>query len=308
MTPTGPELVARYRRNYNIPEEFPLTEEMVLHHWKLERSLRDELLSSTPDTRWEVFEKCYGRLYQELDWLNEQAKPPEIAPELAYANWLDLLGAPPLRVYEVGSGSGRLVHFLATRGFECTGTEITRERGQTLIAEHPNLQWAVTDGIHLDRLEKPQSYDVVISEQVVEHIHPADLVEHFRGARAILRDGGRYAVVTPQVFTGPNDVSWVFACNRPEGMHLKEYTHGEIIAAMKEAGFRRVRAVFRVPVQHRARLGPLARPRASAVFTIYVRLLEIVMGLLPTHSLRRTASRIFRPLLFPSNVMVIGER
>ena len=71
MEINGPELVRRYKANYGIPDLAPITEEMVLHHWALERRLTTELLSSEPACRWQVFERCYSTLYSELPWLNE---------------------------------------------------------------------------------------------------------------------------------------------------------------------------------------------------------------------------------------------
>ena len=71
MEIAGPELVRRYKANYGIPDRAPITEEMVLHHWTLERRLTAELLSSDPTYRWNAFERCYSTLYSELPWLNE---------------------------------------------------------------------------------------------------------------------------------------------------------------------------------------------------------------------------------------------
>ena len=99
---------------------------------------------------------------------------------------------------------------------------------------HP-LRWTVSDGVHLERFEAPESYDAVISDQVIEHLHPDDLVAHFAGVHAILKPGGRYALATPHAFEGPFDVSRVFGSERPQGMHLKEYTYREL----QDGGVRR---------------------------------------------------------------------
>ncbi len=69
--PRGQELIDRYKRNYNIPTDAEITEEMILVHWELEKRLTKELLESTPENRWDVFERCYGTLYSELWWLNK---------------------------------------------------------------------------------------------------------------------------------------------------------------------------------------------------------------------------------------------
>jgi hypothetical protein len=68
--PMGQELIDRYKKNYNIPTDAEITEEMILAHWELEKRLTKELLASNPENR-EVFERCYSTLYGELWWLNK---------------------------------------------------------------------------------------------------------------------------------------------------------------------------------------------------------------------------------------------
>jgi hypothetical protein len=35
--PAGIQLIKRYKNNYKIPDEAPITEDMIRHHWKLEK-------------------------------------------------------------------------------------------------------------------------------------------------------------------------------------------------------------------------------------------------------------------------------
>jgi len=71
MNPGGIQLIKRYKQNYHIADNYLINEEKLLKHWEMEKLLTDELLASTPETRWDVFSKCYRRLYSELEWLNE---------------------------------------------------------------------------------------------------------------------------------------------------------------------------------------------------------------------------------------------
>ena len=64
------KLINTYKNFYKIPCSFELTGTMILKHWELEKSLTEKLISSTPQNRWKTFEECYGRLYNELNWLN----------------------------------------------------------------------------------------------------------------------------------------------------------------------------------------------------------------------------------------------
>ncbi len=91
--PRGKRLVERYRANYGDLPDGEITEEMVLRHWELEKKLTRELLESSEDQRWDVTERCYTRLYGELDWLNRLSHPRarSVSDPVAYAPIVDVL-------------------------------------------------------------------------------------------------------------------------------------------------------------------------------------------------------------------------
>jgi SAM-dependent methyltransferase len=151
----------------------------------------------------------------------------------------------------------------------------------------------VTDGVHLDRFADGAPYDVVVSDQVVEHLHPDDIVEHFRSAREILRDGGRYIVRTPQRLTGPHDLSPIFGFQETVGMHLREYTNTELRTIMRDAGFMKVSAVCRLPDRPpRLRGGTWA----SSAQLRYLLVVESVLARLGRDRARRVAAALRGPL------------
>ena len=234
------ELIERYRGNYDLPAEVSISAEQIRHHLAFEQDLTRQLLESSPETRWDVFERCYDQLYSELPWLAGSSGQTDFRP------WYTLLGRPPKRVYEVGSGAGNLARYLAARGFEVTATDVSRERGGAR-EDDAGVTWEVTDGVHLDEFAPAGSFDVVISDQVIEHLHPDDAPLHFRAAHALLRPGGRYVFKTPHALTGPHDVSRVFGLSRPVGMHLREYDCDTMRSLLEKAGFARAGAVFAIP-------------------------------------------------------------
>ena len=186
------DLVTRYQRNFHLAE--PVSEADILRHLELEQSLTADLLASVPETRREVFAEAYGRLYRELPWLNVGSE--HLAPDAE--DWVRLIGPPPSKVYEVGSGNGALASALAQRGYVVEATEITLERQTT-----DTLHWSETDGVHLADYAENAPYDAVVSNQVVEHLHPEDIDDHLRHAHAILKPGGRYVLETPLWYRGP---------------------------------------------------------------------------------------------------------
>lgn len=309
VEPRGQELVRRYKKNYAIPGDAPITEEMILTHWELEKRLTAELLTSNPENRWEIFDRCYTELYSKLGWINQFVQADGgIRSDVRHHNWRSLIGEPPQRIYEVGSGKAELITYLADSGFTCKATEITRERGRNLSAESPNLSWGVSDGIHLDHFESPHSFDVVISDQVIEHLHPDDVLYHFKSARNILAEGGRYIFSTPHRCAGPSDVSAVFRHNEPAGMHLHEYTYGELIKICARAGFSRVSAVLAFPARLSKLSGQRFKPSCSYFYLRYACALENLLLLLPQSSFRRKMAKLMKLALFMPNIFMITRK
>jgi 2-polyprenyl-3-methyl-5-hydroxy-6-metoxy-1,4-benzoquinol methylase len=312
MEPKGQELIERYRENYKIAKDALLTEEMILQHWELEKKLTQEMLKSAPNDRWETFERCYTTLYSELEWLNRLTNSEKKAENLdrKYANWIQLIGTPPQKIYEVGSGKGELIGYLASQGYDCRATEVSRERGKKWTDDLPNLSWGISDGVHLERFEPENHYDVVISNQVIEHLHPDDLVDHFRGVLKILVPGGRYIFCTPHSHQGPSDVSWVFKCQKPIGMHLKEYTYGELTQKLKQAGYQSIYTQMPNIRKLRRILGE--RYQSSSANTIYLNCLyslENLIKILPNQEQRRkTFYKIARSLRFSTNILLVAQK
>lgn len=290
------DLVDRYKRNYQITED--ITEEQVNRHLELELELTARLIRSTPDTRRQAFADAYSQLYSELPWLNVADDGRAVDSK----DWERLIGPPPASVYEVGSGRGALARALAARGYRVEATEITLER--EAVAQD-GVRWSETDGVHLPRYARGGPFDAVISNQVLEHLHPDDLMEHLRGAHAVLKPGGRYVLETPLWYEGPADLSRVFGFDRAVGMHLREYTHRELTRAVREAGFSRVQVPFGLPRALRQRLDlPL---HASTLYGRYLLGVETLVDLLPDARRKRVA-RVLKVPLFTRTLRIVAIR
>jgi SAM-dependent methyltransferase len=290
------KLVRKYAKHYQLEH---VTAEQVLYHWDSERRLRRELLAATPENRWQIFDEGYSRHYRELTWLRSSAATWN------WQEWLDLVGKAPKKIFEIGSGKGSLIKALAAVGHDCTATEITRERGARWVQDQ-NIQWHTTDGVHLDRYEPAGSYDIAISNQVIEHMHPDDLLDHFRGVHAILRPKGTYLLATPHRYMGPCDVSCVFGSSKCEGQHLKEYTYKEISQVAKAAGFRVVAGSLRFPHALRP-ASELLKARLSPAYQSYLEAIEGVIGVLPSF-LTRPASQLARLIYFRPTIYLAAHK
>lgn len=283
-------LLRGYQDNYGAPH---VTWDMAQEHLALETRLARELRESKPAERAEVFERCYNELYASLPWLASTGAEPSVGV------WRDLLGPPPQHVYEVGSGSGKLAMALATSGYSIEATDISEERGGDR-PEVPGLTWSVTDGIALSQFALAAPYDAVISDQLLEHLHPDDVVSHMREAHAILKPGGRYILRTPHQYTGPHDMSRLFGYNEAVGMHLHEYTNSELRAALKDAGFSRVMCGAYVP-------GPTKRAAVAArAITPLAIGLERALAALPPARRKAVSSKLRGPL--QPRILIVAER
>jgi 2-polyprenyl-3-methyl-5-hydroxy-6-metoxy-1,4-benzoquinol methylase len=247
--------VEAYRSTYGIPAEIALTPEMVALHWRVERDGRAAMLESEPSGRLEAGARAYDDLRRACTWFKAyDASPPLGETAFLYAPFDRLVGNAR-SVFEVGSGNGDLITFLARKGRRCVGSEPSVEPEGKYAPEANSLEWHRANGVDLERSEPGASYDVVISNQVVEHMHPNDLETHSRSVLAILKPGGRYILATPHVYLGPADLSQVFGLKQAVCHHLKEYRYWELARVLTQAGFVRLEAFYVVPKPIRKLLG-----------------------------------------------------
>ncbi len=105
------------------------------------------------------------------------------------------------------------------------------------------------------RFELSEKFDVVVTDNVMEHIAPQDVQEHLSSIWSALEPGGTLVIFTPHRFFGPWDVTRIRDDNyagwiEAEGTHLREYTYAELASALRQAGFDDLRTVH-----PKARLG-----------------------------------------------------
>ncbi|MDI6783328.1 MAG: methyltransferase domain-containing protein, partial [bacterium] len=86
------------------------------------------------------------------------------------------------------------------------------------------------------------SFDVVVNDNVLEHICPDEAVEFIRQCKAKLKCGGWLITVTPNRLVGPYDVSRHFLPKgaQAQGLHLKEYTFQELFELITGSGFSKI--------------------------------------------------------------------
>lgn len=299
-----PEIVRAYRDMYGMhcdPEET-----LVLEHWELEKQLRQDLMQAAPEARCSTAERVYSELYEKLKW--HDGLSDTVAGSDNFNSWLYSLPDNTHRIYEIGSGQGTLIRQLADLGYSCRGTEITSRRGEVYAHTNEGLSWGGTDGVHVDQYEPNSHYDVVISNQVVEHLHPEDLLTHFESIRKVLRPGGMYLVSTPHHLTGPHDVSRAFRCRQAAGLHLKEYDWRSLSKLARRAGYVSIESAT---LSRLRALRPNSRLLQRTVRVLHQPYLyamigmESALGVTPSYALRTRVAKVLKSMrVFSDNIFL----
>ena len=142
-------------------------------------------------------------------------------------------GSSPIRrVLDIGCGSGQFLSRLASRGYECHGTELSEETARRAAAI-PGVRLHV--GAMGEHTYAPQSFDLISIWHVLEHLPDADDV--VRHCRQWIRPEGFLMIAVPNIS------SWQAALFRGAWFHLDPPRHllhfdpASLRAILRAAGF-----------------------------------------------------------------------
>jgi SAM-dependent methyltransferase len=214
--------------------------EQVREHYEIEKALAAQLRGATFDER----KRLYGKLYDELcrrvphhPQLTRKASPADT--ERVVRQQLRLLArfiSKDTTYLEVGPGDCALTREVARRARKAIGVDVCSEiTSADLPAD--KFELILSDGISVP--VPPGSVDVAYSNQLMEHLHPDDASAQLVNLHRALRPGGVYVCATPNRLTGPHDISRGFDAIAT-GLHLREYTNGELFELFRNCGFGRV--------------------------------------------------------------------
>jgi SAM-dependent methyltransferase len=249
----------------------------IAHHYRVERELADRLRQSTRDDRLRLYREVYDLLFERVPdhpqlRIDERLRHQVVATQARFLR--QFIGTEGVFL-EIGAGDCRLTAAMAPFVRRAVAVDVSAEitRRTTLPA---NCQLVLSDGCNVP--VEAGTVTLAFSDQLMEHLHPADAVEQLRAIHAALAPGGVYICFTPSRLSGPHDVSKHFdAC--ATGFHLREYTLSELSATLRAVGFKEVR----LPLQ--------AGGRARLVPSFPVRGLERALDVVPRGLQRAIASR-----------------
>jgi 2-polyprenyl-3-methyl-5-hydroxy-6-metoxy-1,4-benzoquinol methylase len=153
------------------------------------------------------------------------------------------------RVLEIGCGRGYSCLMIAPYIKSIVGIDASKpniEEAKEILLKNNirnfQLYHLLTD-LLLENFD-PQSFDKIISIDVLEHLHPEDYLTHLSDAFKMLKPRGYYIAVGPNRLTGPHDVTRIVYpyATEPMGFHLNEFSYKDIVSDMRDVGFRNIRS------------------------------------------------------------------
>ena len=266
------------------------TPEQLKHHYEVEKELAARLRAAGPDERPRLYSWAYEELFRQVADHPLLRKTEEDARRAAAAQltFLRRFLKPDIAMIEIGPGDCALAFLAAAHLRKVVGVDVM-ESFTPHIPRPENFEMVVYDGIHLPLPDA--SFQLAYSNQVVEHLHPDDVLEQTRSVCRVLVPGGIYVCATPNRITGPHDVSGQFD-DVATCLHLKEYTTGELHRVFREAGFSRTVAYAGL----RGHYGPFPWVAVSAC--------EALLGTLPHRIGRAIARRL--PLRIIEGIRLVG--
>ena len=267
------------------------TLDQIREHYEIEKELAQRLRQSTPEQRATLYSEVYDELFSKVKHHplvsckrigEERAIRVQQTVEFLQNYFLE----PGSTFLEIGPGDCALAFKVAALAEQVYAVDVSEEI-MTREGCPENCVLVLSDGSDIP--VKRESVDVAYSKDLLEHLHPDDAMDHLRNVYQALKPGGVYICRTPNALSGPHDVSRFFDSGHATGLHLKEYTTGEIASACKQIGFSRTQPyVYAKSTLLRLPLWPVVGLE-SVVNLLPRRICRAITGSLPT---KRLLSRV----------------
>jgi SAM-dependent methyltransferase len=214
----------------------------IVREYLTERSLRWKMLTADRSSRGALYAAAYEEVLRRSDE-DIHDRQSEMASDHAQATFTALRRyvKPGRRVVELGPGSGRVSVLLCSIADHVTMVDV-RSTLAAGTAHLPNLSLVVTDGVSA-RLPQA-SVDVAFADQLIEHLHPEDALGVHSDIFNALVPGGLLICYTPNRVLGPHDLARYFDEDKPNGLHLVEYSLTELVKFFHKIGFGRVQPLI----------------------------------------------------------------
>lgn len=231
----------RFSKSIGIPAE------KLVEAFEIEKVFHEQILDEESfEKRQEMYQNVYNTvhpIYGKDKTDIQQGKNPKDKIVRLFRNELE-----GKSILDLGCGEGYFLEsILRQLKYESlVGVDVSIP---ALSKHHKGIEFIVSNII---RFDLNRQFDIVFSDQVLEHIAPADLPMHLASVRSSLKSGGLFIVNLPNRLFGPGDVTRIIDFSytgqtKAQGTHLNESTYGELISILEHNGFHDFRTVFPVP-------------------------------------------------------------
>lgn len=238
----------RYSKGTGIPAT------ALVKGFELEEVFHKRILSESDPL---VRKGLYADLYRALVPLYEESHSPESGPDsklFVVAMFKKELANKS--ILDVGCGAGNFLMCVSDylENKRLLGIDAVLPFRQKFQKErYKNIRFKEADVVDFSLDEK---FDVVFSDNVIEHLAPADLTSHLKSINRALTKGGTFIVVLPNRLFGPSDVTMIIDSTHTNrlpalGSHLNESTYTELLPLLREHGFGEFRTTIQLPILQR---------------------------------------------------------
>jgi SAM-dependent methyltransferase len=211
------------------------TPEELRQHYEIEKELANRLRHERAAMYSQVYDELFRRVPKHPQW----TKPNTALGKRQLQGHLRILRpylTPETVFMEVGAGDCALPLLVAPIVKKAYGLEVSQELTRGL-PNSDKFQVLLSQSCAIPL--PSETVDLAFSFQVIEHIHPDDVVEQLKEIYRVLKRGGCYYCITPNRLYGPSDISRDFD-REATGLHLKEYSITDLVKLFRSIGFRQV--------------------------------------------------------------------
>lgn len=166
-----------------------------------------------------------------------------IAPSMARSIEIFMRANNLHKALDIGCGSGQMIKFLRSNGFDVRGIDIAKEAIN--LANKLNKKVVAKIGSATKVPHKDKVFDLVISISVIEHLTKKEVRLFLKEARRVLKPGGYIFLVTPNYATPIRllqGASW-FGYNDPT--HINFFTPWSLASKLNKYGFYKQKLFFK---------------------------------------------------------------
>lgn len=213
--------------------------EELRRQYEIEKELGNRLRRSRREERATLYSQVYDELYRRVPGHPQRARQNTVDDDLRLQSQVRLLRpylTPDTTFLEIGAGDCALTLRVAPMVHKAYGIEVSEDLTRGL-PQSEKFQVLISRDCEVPLPDN--TIDLAYSFQVIEHIHPDDVVAQLTDIYRVLKPGGRYYCITPNRLSGPSDISRDFD-REATGLHLREYSITDLVRLFRSIGFRRV--------------------------------------------------------------------